>query len=247
MTKGKVHMKHILVFVMMTTCSTLSVAEHNDKESLAPTDRKHDVSDQWGTDALNFPQSLKKQDPESLGLILHIPSLSFEDVNDAEKHSWLESKNNSVYQVASIQTTRLDRNLSGLNASYSNGNFRAETGLLSRSSNLMSSSQFYLQGAYSLFDGEHLNVSLTAKIETVGGNVIDRYHGKENQALSNSSIFEHNATNATLGLLSTYSITKKWKVLGLISSTNLDDKIENSPLLRNDNVHVAMLGTSYSF
>lgn len=248
MIQGKVYMKRILAFAIMATCSTLSVAEHNDKESLTPTIQAYDVSSQWGADALNFPQPLKEQNPESLGLILPKPNFSsVGSNNDTETHSWLDYNNKQIYQVSSIQTSSFNRNLSGINASYSYGNFRAETGIISQSNNLMSSSQFYLQGAYSLFDGEHLNVSLTAKIEAVDNNVIDRYHGKENQVLVNSSIFDNNATNATLGILSTYSITKKWKVLGLISSTNLDDKIENSPLLKNDNVHVAMIGTSYSF
>ncbi len=138
--------------------------------------------------------------------------------------------------------------LTGINASYSKGKFTAKTGVLSQSNNLTDSSRFYLQGAYRLFQNERFDLAVTAKVEAVDQNAINRYYGEQdNFQVSNNSLTSTLATNATIELVSTYSINKKWKIQGMISSTTLDSKIENSPLLDNDNIHMAMLKTSYAF
>ena len=243
-------MKSFLAFaILVMSFKIFATAKVESNEALV-VDQNKDFTYQWGLDALDIPKYLSNNSAESLGLILpEQRSINYTDFTLAQDNNdWLSnSKVHNNYRLSALNKPSIYTNITGLNVAYSNGRFSAETGVVSHSNNLLSSGKFYLQGAYSLFNNQHLNISLTAKVEALDKNNVKSYFG-ENTLTRNNSIFEeHHATNTTLGIISTYSINKQWKVLGMISSTNLDDKIENSPLIEDNNLHMALIGTSYAF
>jgi hypothetical protein len=243
-------MKSFLAFaIMVLSFKVLASAKIESNEALV-LDQSKSFSSQWGIDALDIPKYLSNNSAESLGLILpEQMAINYTNLNIInENNDWLNtSKTNNHYRLSTIKNTSIHSNIAGLNVAYTNGRFSAETGVVSNSNNLLSSGKVYVQGAYSLFDNQHLNISLTAKVEALDENNVKSYFG-ESILTNNISIFEeHHATNTTLGIVSTYSINKQWKVLGMISSTTLDDKIESSPLIDDNNLHMALIGTSYAF
>ncbi|GLX79150.1 hypothetical protein tinsulaeT_24900 [Thalassotalea insulae] len=153
----------------------------------------------------------------------------------------------SAESLGLILPQSTNEKLSGINARYSNGKFSATTGVFSHSDNLAENSRFYLQGAYQLFQNERFDLAVTAKVEAVDQDTINNYYGQQDNLQAHASLFTAQATNTTIGLVSTYSISKKWKIQGVISSTSLDSKIENSPLLDSDSIHMALIKTSYAF
>jgi hypothetical protein len=213
-------------------------------------DKSKSFSNQWGLDALDIPKYLNDNSAESLGLILpdqstvNLNSNIYTHVNNASFNS---HDSPGFYRFSTMQSAAQPLYISGVNFAYSKGRFSAETGVVSNSNNLLSSGKVYLQGAYRLFDTHRFNVSLTAKVEALDENNVQSYFGSEVLA-NNVSVFEErHATNTTLGIVSTYSINKRWKVLGMLSSTTLDNKIESSPLIKDNNLHMALIGTSYAF
>lgn len=242
-------MKHIFVLVIILVSPHLFASAKVAFNNELPENPNKSFSAQWGLDALDIPKYLTDNSAESLGLILPEQSVLNHHISFTQQDSnWLKSNNeNSIYRLSSVTKSSTNTNTSGLNLAYSNGRFSAETGVISNSNNLLSSGKIYLQGAYSLYDTQRFNVSLTAKVEALDENNVQSYFGSD--VLSNNvSVFEElHATNTTLGIVSTYSINKRWKVLGMLSSTTLDNKIESSPLIEDNNLHMALIGTSYAF
>jgi hypothetical protein len=239
----------LAVAILVMSFKIFATAKIESNEAIV-VDQSKGFYSQWGIDALDIPKYLSNNSAESLGLILpEQVTMSYTNaILPHENNDWLSaSKTNNYYRLSTVINTSTHSNITGLNVAYSNGRFSAETGVVSNSNNLLSSGKVYLQGAYSLFENQHLNISLTAKVEAIDENNVKSYFGK-NILTNNISIFEeHHATNTTLGIVSTYSISKQWKVLGMISSTTLDDKIESSPLINDNNLHMALIGTSYAF
>ncbi|MCO4798363.1 MAG: MipA/OmpV family protein [Colwelliaceae bacterium] len=240
-------MRKLLAFVLWAICcSALATSKSDSKESVT-LDKNFPV--QWGLDALNIPKYLHDNSAESLGLILphqnSTDNLNTTFTSENYKINNVATSNN--YRFSTVQGSFMNSNKTGINIMYSYGRFSAETGMLSNSKNILSSGKIYLQGAYSLFENQNLNISVTAKVEALDESNVNSYYGDKKLAVNNSIFEEHQATNTTLGIISTYSINKQWKVLGIISSTTLDNKIENSPLIDDSNLHMALIGTSYAF
>ncbi len=236
-------MKTFFVIALLAMCSFISAATERGNLAKSPQNSMTNLLEQTGFAALNFPKQVTIHNVESLGLSL---SAEFNDIN-SKQHSWTNDTPENIYQLTTATSSSAGANISAINASYSNGNFTAETGVFSNNESLTSSSQFYLQGAYQLFTGEHLAVSLTAKIEAIDNDSINSYLGYQENYQAYKSVFEQQATNTTIGLVSTYRINKQWQIHGMISSTSLDDKIENSPLINSNSIQIALIGTSYSF
>jgi len=241
-------MKRLFIFATLAICFIASAAPKKNNTETFSNEFEIKISNQWGLDALNIPKSLQNHSAESLGLIsANIPLHSDLATNTSHEQHWVShSDKDNKYRLITIKNTQLNSEMNSLNLIYNNGRFSAETGVSSYSKNLLFSDEFYVKGAYSLFTNQHLNISFTAKVETLNENSLNQYYG-DNRRLNNISIFEQQATNTTLGIVSTYSITNNWKVLGMISSTTLDNKIEKSPLIEDKNIHMALIGTSYSF
>lgn len=243
-------MKKFLCFVIMLIGFNSYAFTEVELTKQFTDDKSKKFSNQWGLDALDIPKYLSDNSAESLGLILpeqsnvNLHSNTYTHVNNDRLTS---NNSSSLYRLSSVKSTAQSTPISSVNFAYSKGRFSAETGVISNSNNLLSSGKVYLQGAYSLYDNHRLNVSLTAKVEALDESNVQSYFGTDVFS-NNVSIFEElHATNTTLGIVSTYSINKRWKVLGMLSSTTLDDKIENSPLVEDNNLHMALIGTSYAF
>ncbi|MEW6990212.1 MipA/OmpV family protein [Colwelliaceae bacterium 6441] len=238
-------MKDGLALLMLALCFPVFASSENEEQEIREIALEKSFSSQWGIDAINIPKHLPSTSAESLGLILPEPIALSGSLLSIENENY--RFNNGNYQLTSSYGSVLDTQNTDLDFTYSNGRFSAQTGITSNSGDILSSGKLYFQGAYSIFNEQNLVISLTAKVEALGEKSVNRYFG-ENSLTSNNSIFQqHQATNTTLGIVSTYAINKHWKILGMISATNLDNKIESSPLIDNNNLHMALIGTSYSF
>jgi len=232
----------LLSLMVSATSEPINLATSSNEKS-------ENLSTKWGQDALSFSTLIESHTAESLGLIISDPivySSTISQINQ-QQHKFDVNKTDSSYRVSSTLTESTNMNMSTLKAGFSTENFSAQTGLVSHSNDILNSNLFYLQGAYNIYDSEHLNLSVTAKIEAINGVSVNHYFGKQQSLWTEQSLLDKAAKNATIGIITTYSINKNWKILGMISSTSLDKSIESSPLIENSNIHTAHIGTSYSF
>lgn len=250
-------MKRLSVWLVIACFSNVLFATESIKGvSNKQTTIEENIASQWGVDALNIPLAISNSlsssndNAESLGLLSSNEVLVSQTYNQ-QNEQWFTNQSQSIanqdnYNGGFNLLTEQQPTLNKVNATYVSGRFSAQTGINSQSDSHIDDESFYIQGAVNLVQGYDFTLSFTAKVEAMGENAISHFYGKPNVALNNS-IYKGQAKNTTIGLVSTYSITKNWKLLGMISATNLDDKIENSPLINNNNVQTAIIGTSYSF
>ncbi len=217
-------------------------------------------SQQWGLDAINIPQSLVSHNAESLGLLAPEENLFATSRIVTRTGQWKSNdKSSSKYWVGHIQQPTVNDDVNkrpfvsdirenhGLNAAYVFGRFSAETAIINQQSTIADSTTIYLQGAYNIVAYENLNVTVTAQFESMGENQVRGYFGAPEYDVLTVSSNTKRAKNYTLGLVTTYSITKDWKLMGLLSATNLDKTLEKSPFIDHKNIQMALIGTSYSF
>ena len=181
-------MKSFLAFaILVMSFKIFATAKVESNEALV-VDQNKDFTYQWGLDALDIPKYLSNNSAESLGLILpEQRSINYTDFTLAQDNNdWLSnSKVHNNYRLSALNKPSIYTNITGLNVAYSNGRFSAETGVVSHSNNLLSSGKFYLQGAYSLFNNQHLNISLTAKVEALDKNNVKSYFGENTLTRNN--------------------------------------------------------------
>lgn len=188
-------------------------------------------SQQWGMAAIKIPKqtSLEKLQQWSANIS---STLSPPNINIVEQP---------------INSGKISSPQNSINAAFTKGRFRAETGLFSTSSNVLDSGKFYLQGSYAIFAKEKFNLAVTAKFEAVNNPFFNAYIGEIEPIIDAKTIFEYQSKNATIGVISSYSINKQWKVLGAITTTTYEQALQKNPLVDINNSHMALIGTSYSF
>jgi len=224
-------MKIILACILAMYCSN-TFAFFNEE---AQTSFKHiaaeNISQQWGLAALDIPNKTIENDTTKwlTSIKVEQPIITPYVVNQL------------------IQTTQKNQSFNSINATYINGRFSAKTGVLSSSKNISESEAFYLQGSYSIIQLENFNISLTAKIEAINTEELSISLAESKYMEVIQPSFEPISSNATIGITSSYSINKKWKLLGAITSTKFDEKIAQSSYIENSYIHIALIGTSYSF
>lgn len=172
--------------------------------------------------------------------------------------TWFWNPNNNNFLAGGLPTVYLDFNhksdpifqdvtinnyspIYAINASYSYGRFRAETGYLSDLSDGFDGSKFFIQSSFVVLIHENFNLSLTAKFEALDEELVAHYY---NTLSSNST---DSSTNATLGLIGTYDLSPQWKIMGAVTSTTLGDEIVQSSLISDDKYNMALIGTTYYF
>ena len=220
------------VFILMMMCFTSLV--HADVKQTPSLEKNihlvEDFSSQWGAAALQ---------------ILGKPTVF------SQQALSVNTLNNGV--VTSIQNSLMSNNvlsqsqLNSINANYTFGRFYAETGLLSQNSDVLDNSKFYLQGSYSIFIKNNFDLLLTAKYEAIDPVFINNYVTSVEPIIDAQTLFNYDTQQATIGVVSIYSINKRWKLLGSLTTTAFDKSLEDSPLNDINNTHMALIGTSYSF
>jgi len=185
-------------------------------------------SQQWGMAAIKIPTQNSQE---------HLKMWS------ANIYS-IQSSTNSEQP---LNLNKIDQPQNSINAAYTKGRFHAETGLLTNSSDVLDSGKFYLQGSYAIYTKEKFNLAVTAKFEAVNNPFFNAYLSEVAPIIDAKTIFEHQTKNATIGVISTYSINKKWKILGSLTTTAYDQALQKNPLVDINNSHMALIGTSYSF
>ncbi|WDE12386.1 MipA/OmpV family protein [Thalassomonas haliotis] len=132
--------------------------------------------------------------------------------------------------------------LSQLNVSYQGKRLSVQSGFLTERLEHDLGNKFFLQGSYSIWSFNNFDISVTAKIETLDKDIIQSYYPVEDTALEINEL----STNKTLGLIGTFDLSSRWKMIGAITTTSIGSQI-TSPLIENNTFNMALIGTTYSF
>lgn len=135
---------------------------------------------------------------------------------------------------------RDDSIMAGANVAWAQGKFSTEAGYVTDISDNSDGNKAYVQAAYTILAEPSYALSLFAKVENLDSDVTDYYYGTDDYSADS-------ATNATLGLVGTYKINKKWTAIAAVSGTSLDDEIKDSPLVEEDTYNMVAVGVTYSF
>ena len=175
---------------------------------------------------------------------LSTQTLSFQTVNKIDA---VNEKATDKVTVVHFKQIQFGDNFSS-SALYHYGRFMAETGISHENTDLYENTRFYLQSSLVVFNWQRFNVALSARIDNV-----DHFSGYST-LFDPQNIYkdQNNLASTTLGLIGSYSFSKKWKVTGAITSTSvLSNLPENAQLpnlnMSNNSEKMAIIGTSYSF
>ena len=214
--------------------------------------------EQVGKAAISIPTELPKHTPESLGLLKSNPNSAYLDTfhitpvhneqhwtnSNNSKSIWVKSQSINIEQplVSALPEETTPR----IDAGFHIGRFSAQTSVVSTNENFDNNS-YFLQGSFALISKEQFNLKVTARLTTIDDSIVYSYYGVEHSMSFGTSIEPKSATNTSLGIIGTYNLTPRWKLVGAITSTNVDSQIEASPLINNNYMHMAQFGTSFSF
>ncbi|MGB1199574.1 MAG: MipA/OmpV family protein [Thalassotalea sp.] len=247
---------HRLLLILL--CLFTSVVHSETAESKPNTASKITTfSQQLGLAAISIPENISAQHSTKLSNYSALnddntpPEKSYKRSGHWFYHNektsvWLGrlvANNNKLNGQFASNTV----NKQGLNAAVNYGRFSMETALITENNNVEDSGKFYLQGAYTVLEKSSFNIAITAKVETLSEQNVNAYFGYKNKFQQNQSIIDYQARNTTLGVVGTYDVTPKWSVIGAFTSTMLDKDIMQSPLVNENNVNMALIGTSYAF
>ncbi len=153
-------------------------------------------------------------------------------------------KNNAIRNIFDPIDKQEFDNIVGGSAGVTLGRFSAETGIIEHEEELTNNKQYFLQGTYVVVQKERLSIAFLAKIEAFERqkNQFHSYHDLLQLEPPTSS----KSTNATLGLIGSYSLSPQWAIVGAITSTQADN-IAPVAFADEDTNHSALLGTTYSF
>ena len=129
-----------------------------------------------------------------------------------------------------------------LNVSYRGERLSVKSGFLTERLEHNQGNKFFLQGSYSIWSFNNFDISVTAKIETLDKDIIQSYYPVENTVSELNEL----STNKTLGLIGTFALGSRWKMIGAITTTSIGSEI-TSPLIENNTFNMALIGTTYSF
>jgi len=159
------------------------------------------------------------------------------------------------YDGTRLRDINIDGNLpmTGINAAYQNGRFRAETGVLNNES---SGAKFFLKGAYIVAKTPHFSLELTAKIEALDHNLVEHYYGESYNGISDTNfntLYQINnfkgesSENTSLSLTGSYSFGNNWSITGSVITTTLGQELTEIPVIQGISRNMALIGTTYSF
>lgn len=249
-------MKLIIVAVMLLSVTAFASDKH---DTIKNKQTSTQFSQQWGQDALDIPHGLERHSAESLGLLPPLENQLIQQQTLPRTIAWnAQSRQAGKYWFDHISTSyanagsrehrfQLNETEHGVNAAYKHGRFSAETTIINQQTISAESTAIFLQGAYNIAAYEKFNVALTAQIESLGENQIRHYFGAPEYLFLNTANATSRAKNYTLGIVTTYSISEDWQLLGMLSTTNLDDMLSSSPLIEHNNTQMALISTRYSF
>lgn len=96
-----------------------------------------------------------------------------------------------------------------------------------------------------------LSISTTASVDWYDSNYVNYYYGvageQVDDVVGRVAYRSNAATNYGLSVSALYPIGKRWSLMGVISRTELDDNIVNSPLVDSDHQNVTALLFVYQF
>jgi len=242
-------MMRIILLLALLTVNVTALA-YTDSKQLIKADNTHSAQkdDELSTSKLN--SNVVENFSQQWGMAaIKIPAHNSQEQLKmwSANISSVQPNSNGSTKEQPLNLNKINQPLNSINAAYTKGRFHAETGLLTNSSDVLDSGKFYLQGSYAIFTKAKFNLAVTAKFEAVNNPFFNTYLAEIEPIIDAKTIFEHQTKNATIGVISTYSINKKWKILGSITTTAYDQALQKNPLVDINNSHMALIGTSYSF
>ena len=125
----------------------------------------------------------------------------------------------------------------GVNALYKSGMFSAEVQLTSGEDVNLT-----VLLDYSLIRNKDHLLNLHFEVESLGEDEVKYgWYGDD------SSYGNDDATNVTLGVVGMYTLNPSWKLLYGALAKSLDDEIDDSPIVKEDNYNLAFVGALWVF
>jgi hypothetical protein len=134
-----------------------------------------------------------------------------------------------------------------MNAMFTFGNFQTVAKIQTNNENLFSGNSISITGYYNFYTKESFTLSVKANLKTLNSGDVASYYHQVDYKVPNSDIFSSQATNHSFGIVGTLRLSPNWQASGELSTTSLDNQIEQSPFIKKNSVQMAQIKTSYSF
>jgi len=245
-------MKKHLVTLFLAVSAPLTLAQPTAPHTM---ENVESFQPETGLAALDFKFDDDKTSAEALGLFSVSPSLQFSGVDkNIVIKPWLQVSAGSQEQL-SLDDSILqpfDASMQGdakqtMNAMFTFGNFQTIAKIRTNNENLLSNNSISITGYYNFYTKESFTLSVKANLNTLNSGDIASYYNQIDYKTVNSDIFSNQATNHSFGIVGTLQLTPNWQASGELSTTSLDNQVEQSPFIKKNSVQMAQIKTSYSF
>jgi len=207
-----------------------------------------------GLAALDFTFEKNSASAEALGLFT-LPSSQLSPVDKNVKiNPWLQlstasytSVDNENSAISFYVDDMFNDSKQHMNATLSFGKFHTVAQIKANNDNLFSDNSISITGYYDLYSKASFTLSVKANVNTLNAGDVARYYQTIDYKSVNTTIFSNQATNHSFGIVGTLQLSPNWRASGELSTTNLDQQVEQSPFIRKNSVQMAQIKTSYAF
>ena len=126
---------------------------------------------------------------------------------------------------------------------YRLGNFSVETGFTSVNMDDGQGKKIFSKGSLIIFSNNSFGLNVSAQVEILDETLTYDFY----QPLSPESYNIGTSTVSSLSITGSYKVNSKWQVVGAVSTTHVSEELTNSPLIKEVNRNIAVIGTTYSF
>lgn len=245
-------MKKHFVALFLAVCAPLTLAQPTAPYTMESVEN---FQPETGLAALDFTFDKNTVSAEALGLFSTPTSLQFSTIDkNLIIKPWLQLSAGSQEQLkldgsmippfeASIQGDAKQT----MNAMFTFGNFQTVAKIQTNNENLLSGNSISITGYYNFYTKESFTLSVKANLNTLNSGDVASYYNQVDYKAPNSDIFSKQATNHSFGIVGTLRLSPNWQASGELSTTSLDNQIEQSPFIKKNSVQMAQIKTSYSF
>lgn len=245
-------MKKHLVTLFLAVSAPLTLAQPTVPHTMESVEH---FQPNTGLAALDFKFDENTASAEALGLFTTPTSLQFSTIDkNLVIKPWLQLSAGSQEQInldGSVLPP-VDASIQGdvrqsMNAMFTFGNFQTVAKIQTNNENLLSGNSISITGYYNFYQRESFTLSVKANLNTLNSGDLENYYNQVNYKATNSDIFSNQATNHSFGIVGTLRLTPNWQAIGELSTTSLDNQLEQSPFIKKNSVQMAQIKTSYSF
>ncbi len=155
------------------------------------------------------------------------------------RFDWQKNGQEDSVAFVLLQQTTYNETLSS-SALYNYGGFSAETGFVNDNSEQSSGTKFYLQSSLVILNNQHFNIAVSARLDSLDKQNINYFN-------TNNSFLYEPSFSSTLGIVGSYSLTKKWTLTGAVTATAVNENALENQTFNSKRYNMAVIGTTYSF